>query len=123
VRIWDPRTWSHPVVLDAGEGPALALAVTPDGASVAAGYQSGAIAIWDVATHELRLRIGGRTRDHGSCAALDTEAWADATQRATVAAACATSPGAYLTKLAARSHQRLDGQVDVTWDWLPRGNR
>ncbi|HEV7555787.1 MAG TPA: hypothetical protein VGO00_10050, partial [Kofleriaceae bacterium] len=123
VRIWDPTTWRDPVVIEAGEGPALGLAISPDGRTVAAGYQSGAIAIWDLATHRLLRRIGGRTRDRGACSELDTETWADATHRSIIAAACIADPDRYLKQLAAHTHQRLDGEVDVTWDWLARAQR
>jgi hypothetical protein len=118
VRIWDAATWQAPVLLDAGEGPALSIALSPDGQTVIAGYKSGAIAMWDVATHQLHERIGGRTRDRGSCSDLPTQAWSDDGHRAIVANACAATPQAYFDHLATHTHQRLDGEVDVTWEWL-----
>jgi WD40 repeat protein/tRNA A-37 threonylcarbamoyl transferase component Bud32 len=120
VRIWDTKTWTSTAVLDAGEGPAMALAVSPDGATVTAGYRSGAIAIWDVAKRVLRERIGGRTRDRGSCTELGAQVWTDESHRKIVANACATDPDSYFSYLSARMHQRLDTEVDVTWDWLGR---
>lgn len=118
IRLWDTRSWRDPVALDAGEGPALSLAISPDGRRLAAGYQSGAIVLWDVATRRLATRIGGRTRDRGSCDELASQAWIDEAHRAIVATACASSPSDHVTKLGTRSHQRIDGEVDATWDWL-----
>jgi WD40 repeat protein len=117
VRVWDTARWQDPISLDAGEGPAVAVAVAPDG-WLAAGYQSGAIVIWDVAARRPIMRLGGRTRDRGSCADLATQAWIDGTHRAIVDAACTQSPIAYFTRLAAHSLQRIDDEVDVTWTWL-----
>jgi hypothetical protein len=119
VRIWSTRTWTDPIALDAGEGPALSLAIAPDGRRLAAGYQSGAIVLWDLVAHRLETRIGGRTRDRGSYAQLGSQAWIDEAHRAIVAAACAERAEDHVTRLAARSHQRIDGEVDATWDWLP----
>ena len=118
VRVWSTRTWQDPIALDAGEGPALSLAIAPDGRRLAAGYQSGAIVLWDLVAHRLETRIGGRTRDRGSCAELASQAWVDEAHRAIVAAACAERAEDHVTRLAARSHQRIDGEVDATWDWL-----
>jgi hypothetical protein len=74
--------------------------------------------VWDLATHQLRTRVGGRAR--GSCAALATQAWIDDGHRAIVEAACHTAPGAHLDALSARTRQRLDG-IDVVWDWSTAG--
>ena len=119
VRIWNPQTWADPVALDAGEGPAIALAISPDGTRLAAGYASGAIVLWTVATREVAMRIGGRTRERGSCAQQAVMAWVDDGHRAIVEAACAADAAAYATGLGARTKQRIDGEIDVTWDWLP----
>ncbi|HEY3804261.1 MAG TPA: protein kinase [Kofleriaceae bacterium] len=117
VRAWSTRTWADPIALDAGEGPAVVLAVSPDAKLVAAGYQSGAIVIWDAASHRVAKRIGGRTRDRGSCADLATQAWVDDAHRAIVASACAASPAEYFARLSRVSHQRIVDEVDATWNW------
>ena len=119
VRMWDPTTWRDPIALDAGETAANVVTVSPDSRLVAAGYQSGAIVIWDVASHRPVMRIGGRTRDRGSCADLASQAWVDATHRAIVAAACGASADTYFQRLEAHTFQRIDGEVDATWSWLP----
>jgi eukaryotic-like serine/threonine-protein kinase len=118
VRIYDTATWAAPEQLDAGEGPALALAISPDGTRVIAGYKSGAIGVWDPAAKKLLVRIGGRTRDRGTCADVATQAWIDDMHKAIVSRACSSDAATYFDVLAARSHQRLDGEIDVTWDWL-----
>ena len=123
LRVWDPSTWAPPGptdVLDAGEGAAQSLAISPDGTTLAVGHRDGAIVLWDVATRAIRSRIGGRTRDHGSCADLATAAWVDPGHRAVVTAACAEDPATYAARLAARTHQRIDDDVDARWDWEPR---
>ena len=119
VRIWNTTTWADPIALDAGEGPALALAISPDGARLAAGYASGAIVLWNVATRDVGMRIGGRTRERGSCAQLDTLAWVDSAHREIVEEACRADATTYATGLGARTKQRIDGEIDVTWDWIP----
>ncbi len=118
LRVWNTGSWSDPIALDAGEGAATELAIAPDGRTVAAGYQSGAIVIWDAAARRLVTRIGGRTRDRGSCADLASQAWIDEAHRAIVAAACSATPDGYAAQLAQHSHQRIDNQVDATWIWL-----
>jgi WD40 repeat protein len=119
VLAWDTRTWRDPVELDANEGPAMALVDSPDDKSLAVGYKSGAIVLWDLATGTVKLRIGGRTRERGSCDQVATQKWVDAAHRTIVEAACTNAPEPYFAKLAERTHQRLDGEVDVTWEWAP----
>ncbi len=60
------------------------------------------------------------SREHDGCADLATAAWVDPGQREIVTAACQLDPASYATRLAARSHQRLD-EADITsrWDWEP----
>jgi len=116
VRVWDARTWTARS-LEAGEGAALGLALSPDGATLAAGYKSGAIVLWDVASGRMRARIGGHMRDRGSCKDVATQTWSDDAHRAIVSAACTTPARAYFDALAARTHQRLEREIDVTWDW------
>ncbi len=117
VRGWDTATWKPTATLDATEGSATALALSPDGKTLVAGYRSGAIAIWDVATGQLRERIGGRTRDVGTCNDVATQVWIDDGHRAIVSRACAAPADEYFIELAARTHQQLAHDVDVTWDW------
>ena len=119
VRIWDTKTWSAEL-LDAGEGAALALAISPDGTRIAAGYKSGAIGIWSFATKKLEARIGGHPRDRGTCDDLKTQAWVDDAHRAIVAAACAADAQPYFDSLAQRTRQRLDGEIDVVWAWAAK---
>ena len=122
VRVWDPKTWAVPAgrdLLDAGEGAAAAVAISPDGATLIAGYKSGALVLWDVPTRTIRARIGGRIRDHGSCADLATAAWVDAGHREIVSGACTLDAKRYAERLAARTHQRLDNDIDAHWDWEP----
>lgn len=118
VRMWSSATWTGPVPLDAGEGAALGLAVSPDGRTLLAGYKSGAIVIWDISTRTIRQRIGGRIRDHGSCADVSTLTWSDDAQRDLVAAACSASAPNYLERMSRQSHQKVVGAIDVTWDWF-----
>ncbi len=117
VRIWDTTTWTSPALLDAGESSSLSLALSPDGTKLVAGYKSGAIAIWDVASRRLVERIGGRTRDRGTCADVATQVWSDGAHRAIVDAACTQDARTYFDQLATHSHQKLNNDVDVTWDW------
>jgi WD40 repeat protein len=117
IRIWDAKTWGAPTLLDASEGPGLALAVSPDGKRALAGYRSGAIVIWNLETQTMQARIGGRTRD-GTCSEASTQAWSDDTHRSIVLAACASDAATYFKRLSAHSHQTLANEVDVTWDWL-----
>ena len=122
MRVWDPKTWAVPAgrdLLDAGEGAAAAVAISPDGATLIAGYKSGALVLWDVPTRTIRARIGGRIRDHGSCADLATAAWVDAGHREIVSGACTLDAKRYAERLAARTHQRLDNDIDAHWDWEP----
>jgi WD40 repeat protein len=115
IRLWPTTTWEHPFVLDAGEGAALSLAI--EGDVLVAGYRSGAIGIWDLATRTLRHRIGGRLRERGSCPEIATQTWSDAEHAAIVANACKAAPVTYADALARRSHQHFDHDVDVVWDW------
>jgi WD40 repeat protein len=120
LRIWNPARWeAMPSVLDAGEGAALSLAVTPDSKTVVAGYKSGAIGIWDLASGKLRSRIGGSLRERGSCAEILQQTWVDADHAAIVTAACTSSAADYFESLSRRSHQQLDDELDVRWEWLP----
>ncbi len=120
LRVWNPAKWdAMPALLDAGEGAALSLAVTPDSKTVVAGYKSGAIGIWDLASGKLRSRIGGQLRDRGSCADIAQQTWVDPDHAAIVTAACTSSAADYFESLKNRSHQELDDEVDVRWQWLP----
>jgi len=116
VRVWDAHTWAA-TALDAGEGPVLGLAVSPDGATLAAGYKSGAIGLWELASGRMRARIGGRMRERGTCKDVATQTWSDDAQRQIVARACGAGGRAFFDELAARTHQRLDREIDVAWDW------
>jgi len=120
VRVWNPATWTDPVVLDAGEGTALAIGVTPDSKTLLAGYKSGAIVIWNLATGQLRSRIGGHVRERGSCGEFAMQTWVDEEHASTVRHACVTPPADYFNDLAKRSHQQIDESVDVRWDWLAK---
>ena len=88
-----------------------------------AGYKSGAIAIWDLATGKARSRIGGQLRDRGSCADIMQHTWVDPAHAETVTRACTTSPTAYFDSLVSRSQQALDDELDVRWQWLPVSQR
>ena len=74
--------------------------------------------IWDISTRTIRQRIGGRIRDHGSCADVSTLTWSDDAQRDLVAAACSASAPNFLERMSRQSHQKVVGAIDVTWDWF-----
>ena len=118
IKRWDLATWQPAgKPLDAGEGSVLSLAVAHDGATLIAGYRSGGLVIWDVAAGVPRHRIGGRSREHGSCDELGAQQWIDDAHRARVTAACTSPPEDFLARFAARSHQRIDRDVDVVTSW------
>jgi WD40 repeat protein len=117
VKIWDVGTWKSVASLDAGEGGIVALALSPDGKTLATGHRSAAIVWWDVAARAVRLRIGGKARDHGSCTDIAAQSWVDDAHRAVVAAACKTAPHEYLSRVSAALHLELQGKVDVVEHW------
>jgi WD40 repeat protein/tRNA A-37 threonylcarbamoyl transferase component Bud32 len=120
VRVYDTATWHEPETLDSHEGVSSQLALSRDGKTMAVGYIDGAVIIWDLVTRKIRMRVGGGTRDHGSCADLATAAWIDSGQRELVDAACQVAPAAYADGLAARSQQRLDvDDLTARWSWEP----
>jgi WD40 repeat protein len=117
VKLWSPQTWQLAATLDAREGAVMALAASPDARSVVVGHRSGAIVVWDVATRVARHRVGGNSRDHGSCDDLAQQKWVDAEHERIVRAACASEPAQHLERFARRSHQRIRDEIDVEMDW------
>jgi len=117
VKAWDSNTWALLQTLNADETKAYSLAVADEGATLVAGYGTGAIVVWDIASGKPRWRTGGRTREHGSCDDFAAQTWVDDAHRAIVVAACASDAGAYIAGYAARSHLRIAGDVDVKTSW------
>ncbi len=117
VAVWDTTRWTVIDRLDAGEGPANVHAIDPTGRGLAVGYRSGALVVWDLATGKPRFRVGGRARELGDCDRLAAQTWVDDAHAAIVRDACTSSAPAYAARVAATTHQRLDGAVDVVPAW------
>lgn len=123
VKSWDSKTWKLVRTYDAGEGAASTVAASKDGSVVVTGHASGAIVAWDPETGRPRWRIGGRSREHGSCDDFSEQTWVDTSHRAIVAAACRTDPATYFSYLAKRSHQRIESGIDVVTSWSDQPSR
>jgi RNA polymerase sigma factor (sigma-70 family) len=66
VRIWDPATGKE--VKGLGDQPVRALGYSPDSRTLAAGNEDGSVALWDVVSGGLSLRIAGHKREVNSVA-------------------------------------------------------
>jgi len=114
---WDTTTWKVDRRYDSGEGVAQRLAITPDGRVLIGVHRSGAIVIWDAATGKVTHRIGGRTRELGSCDDVAAQPFSDAGHRAIVTRACALKPAEHAARVRAFTHLRIDENLDAVLDW------
>ena len=115
--VWDLATSSKVGFLDAKEGGGGPLAVTSDGKTAVTGYRNGALVVWDVATREVRYRIGGKARDFGRCDNFVQQRRVDNTHKQIVQTACTSEAAAYLTRIQGMTHRRIEDNVDVVPFW------
>ncbi|MEO8700655.1 MAG: protein kinase [Kofleriaceae bacterium] len=117
----DTATW-RAAKLDGKEGaPASWLAVSPDSKTVIVTHRNGALVVWDADAKQPRYRLGGNARDHGSCDDFTQQRWVDEAHHAIVKAACTSDPAAYLARIQAFAHERIENDVDVVADWARTG--
>ena len=93
------------------------LPVRPDLPTLIGVHRSGAIVIWDLATGRPVHRIGGRTRELGSCDDVAAQPFFDDAHRAIVTRACTLSPGEHAARVHGFTHLRIDDNLDAVLDW------
>jgi WD40 repeat protein len=120
IRLWDTARWFaadyQPKILKGPPGGVLGVAFSPDGTRLASGHQKGAAIVWDLARGLPVRRLGSsEAGEQGTCDDLDSVAWSDPFEKATILRACIEPPA--IDRLGTRTHLVLRG-IDLveTWD-------